>query len=68
MSEQKEHLTALAIKTAATSASGVDSAQLAMDILQIVEDKLVGQIDAADFRTAENAIYKRLRLEAESKG
>lgn len=65
MIEEKEHLTALAIKTTSANQPGGGSSGLAMDILKIVEDRLVGQVEEADFKAAENAIYKRLKQEVE---
>lgn len=68
MTEDKEHLTALAIKAAALKHVGNLPSELAVTILGIIEEKLVGQLEATDFRVAETEIYRALRQYAEETG
>lgn len=64
MKDQKEHLTAMAIKSAALKHAGQLPSELALKVLEVVEEKLVGQVEAVDFKATENAIHKLLRQHA----
>ena len=65
MKDQKEHLTALAIKSATLKHASHISTELAVKVLNVVEEKLVGQVEATDFKATENAIHKLLRQHVE---
>lgn len=61
MDEKKEKLTVLAIEDAGTDISDRETTDLALRILRVVEDKLVGLLEGNDVKAAEQAITKEIK-------
>lgn len=61
MNDKKEKLTALAIEDAGADLSDRATTDLALRILQVVEDRLVGLLEGNDVKAAEQAITKEIK-------